>query len=493
MEMGVGVGQRQADSKRRFNILGRIWHHVPMLLFVVAIAMASFILGAVAYRDKLFPVSVIVDGKKTLETLVAVAKAHDLDILPGTSARSRRATAHHIRFLSGDALGGTVLWLGAKPQFLDHCPDAGCIAVEYTADGTVAHSYPYRPDELARAWHTGALDEYPYELSPAFNAAKHLKVMSGSRYPNGDLLAVFLTLHGFPYGGGVARIDRDGRPLWFRRDSSHHWGQVMDNDEAMIPGMRIGDGPVTFDLGRGETATLQCGSGKPYLDTVNFIDGNGRLLKEFSLVDALRDSPFASFLRYGGAADPCDMTHLNSVAQLKEDAKGTWGIASGDIVASLRNLSAFAILDGSDGRLKRLVRGSFTWQHGVRHWRGSKFLMLDNLGSDGTYGPSRVLEVDLADGRERTVFPNARTPEHLRGLYTRRAGDISISPDRRRAIATFWGSCVAVEISLPDGEVLAIFESHDMSKQQRISGAICTTMRMIEYISDTAAKAPTGG
>ena len=40
-------------------------------------------------------------------------------------------------------------------------------------------------------------------------------------------------------------------------------------------------------------------------------------------------------------------------------------MAPGDIVASLRNLSAFAILDGKSGTVKRMVRGVFFHQHSV--------------------------------------------------------------------------------------------------------------------------------
>lgn len=61
----------------------------------------------------------------------------------------------------------------------------------------------------------------------------------------------------------------------------------------------------------------------------------------------------------------CDPFHLNFVDRAGADAGGAWGLAPGDLVASLRNLSAFAILDAESGRVKRLVRGSFFYQHCV--------------------------------------------------------------------------------------------------------------------------------
>ena len=63
------------------------------------------------------------------------------------------------------------------------------------------------------------------------------------------------------------------------------------------------------------------------------------------------NSKFASVLLSTTAA--CDPLHLNFIHQLGDDAGGAPGIAPGDLVVSLRSLSAFAILDGETGRLKR--------------------------------------------------------------------------------------------------------------------------------------------
>lgn len=72
--------------------------------------------------------------------------------------------------------------------------------------------------------------------------------------------------------------------------------------------------------------------------------------------------------------------------------------------------------------------------------------------------------VDLADGRETTIFPNDRAPESLRGLYSITGGKIDISPDRSRAMVVFARTGMAVEVRLSDGEVLNVFRSvHDVS------------------------------
>ena len=158
-------------------------------------------------------------------------------------------------------------------------------------------------------------------------------------------------------------------------------------------------------------------------------------------------------------------------------------------MVSMRNLSAFAILDGEiPHRLKRLVQGGFFRQHHVKHFEGLRFLMFDNMGRADPYGPSRLLMVDLANGTETTIFPNDRTPEHLRNLYSETGGGISISSDRRRVFITFARERKAVEVRIRDGAVLTVFHSvHDVShldslpKERKTKGATFR-LRTISYV-----------
>ena len=85
------------------------------------------------------------------------------------------------------------------------------------------------------------------------------------------------------------------------------------------------------------------------------------------------------------------------------------------------------------------------------------------------------------------VFPNHRTPGHLRELYTDRNGGVDISPDRRRALVTFTGESKAVEVRLADGAVLVAFDSlHDVSHldrfpEERTTRAARNPLREIRY------------
>ena len=96
-------------------------------------------------------------------------------------------------------------------------PDWGCLAVEYTATGQVAHAYPHRSDELEQAADAAHSDEFPREFSPAFSFTKDVTVIGLS-----------------------------------------------------------GSESISFEHAR-RTFTLKCRTGRPYLDTVGMIDGNGPL------------------------------------------------------------------------------------------------------------------------------------------------------------------------------------------------------------------------
>ena len=379
---------------------------------------------------------------------------------------SADAAAARVDFLAGDALAEPVLVKGEIGAFLEHCPWPGCLAVEYDRSGTVSRVWPWS-DAIAER-NIVPDSDFPYEHAAGWSFLRDISDFQISPHPSGDLLVVFHFGSTHPHGGGVARIAPDGHPRWYRKDYSHHWPHVIDDDLALVPGMRLRRARISLKVHaqhpRG-TMKLECGEHLIMEDSVNILGGSGELLEEISVLDAIIASPYRGLL---SRADGCNPTHLNFAHMLGADAGGADGIAPGDLVVSLRNLHAFGILDKDDRRLKRLVRGGFHQQHGVRHLDKARFMMFDNYGTDGVHGPSRLLVVDLATGEETTVFPTDNTPEHLRYFFTDKRGQFDISADRRRVLLTDepWGR--AFEIRLADGEVLNVFRQvHDLSNLTR--------------------------
>ena len=391
--------------------------------------------------------------------------------IPDSSSGS--AVASRIEFLDSGPLREPVFWYGGRFQFMDICPEWGCLAVQFGTDGEVAQAWPLRPWLLEQAANDAEAAYFTRPDLPGFSFARDAAPLGISRYPNGDLLVVFFTrdrrTSAFEHAAGAARIDRRGYPVWFRRDLSHHWPHMESDGSALVLARSYGDGPIFVPLTHGggteQHLALRCPRPRPpWLESVNVIDGDGRLLDSIDLTGAMLDSPFFAPVLLEGQPTPCDLLHPNFIHRVGDDVQDVRGVSAGDLVVSLQRVSAFAILDAESGRVKRLVTGSFRGQHAVHHWQGSRFLLFDNQVGDGRNGPARLLMVDLADGRETTIFPNAGTPEALRGLTSRHMGKISISPDRRRALVVFTLSGVAVEVRLSDGAALKVFRSlHDVS------------------------------
>ena len=437
---------------RARRALAWAWERAPAALFALALLLAAFALGMFVERTEAWPYGVVADAVKTARTL----RASSLDDPPTEGAvfvdtPPAEAAAERVRFAAADRLADPVLVQGGPGLFADLCPETGgCLAVEYA--GAAVRAWPWRLDEFPSA----LIAEFPYEHSPAFSFGEDAQPVGMLRLPGGDLLVTLHFGHSHPYGGGIARVGRDGRPIWYRKDYAHHLPSLAAGGRILAPGIRLEDGPVEVAW---EGGSFRLGCGAPWSDAVRVLDGGGRLLEEIALLDALAASPWAPAL--ATTSDPCNPLHLNYVHEI-EDGDAASGLAAGDLVVSFRNLSAFTVLDRGTREVKRVVSGTFHRQHSVRHLGGARFAMFDN--GNRRRDASRLLVVDLATGEETTVFPHAATPERLRNLFSFLEGHVAISPGGERALVTFSRNRVAVEVRLADGEVLAEFRSiHDVS------------------------------
>ena len=165
--------------------------------------------------------------------------------------------------------------------------------------------------------------------------------------------------------------------------------------------------------------------------------------------------------------DFCDPLHLNYIDEIGLEAAA--GLAPGDLVVSLRNISRFAILDRETFKIKRVVSGGFLQQHSVQHLYGAKFLVFDNRGGDLQGPASRIIEVDLGTGVERRVFPNANTPELYAQVYSDTAGHLDVSPDGTRVLASFSRAGRVFEIEISTGRLLSVYDNvHNLSSIENL-------------------------
>ena len=465
--------------------IGALFERLPAGLLFVAALLSAFSYGVATIEYEIFPHRHIVEGLKAYRIIAeglhtgrvmfkveGSGPTNALHAGVSSSIAAREAAANRIEFVEGDRLSDPVLWFGGAYQFTDVCPKYGCLAVAFDTNGKVAHAWPWRPHEMERAATSSAANGGGAERTLPYPFTETVYPIGMAQYANGHLLVVFHStdnLNDFLFARGLARIDADGYPVWYRRNASHHWPQMLEDEVALVPGAKYGDGDLSFNIGQErvdapciETVDGRLRYDRLVIELVNFMDGDGRLLRSLNLTDALLESDYAPILQYNlDRQDNCDPLHLNFIRRIETDAGGVPGVTPGDLVASFRNIDAFAVIDPESGRIKRLVRGSFMRQHSVQHLEGSTFVMFDNQSGKEL---SRLLAVDLATGLETTVFPNANTPANLH-LYSRVAGNVSVSPDRRRAVVSYSDEGVALEVRLSDGAVLNKFTSlHDISR-----------------------------
>ena len=450
------------------------------------------------------------DRSEAAEKLRRKLRGEKFERLRCLAARvaSHEASAKRIEFIAADRLDDPVLVGGGIGMFLEHCPPSphsglvgGCLAVEYSRTGEVSRAVPFRMQAIDA---TNILPEDDLDDEDLRRRAATLQsswplviAHSVSPYPGGDLLVQLQTrpFPGMPFyhSTGSARVAQDGQPRWYRKDYSNFRPHIIDDNLALVLNEKQGlsgaaDALIAERLGaarKQRTKTLQVNDKeKPAecddwkckwsVDTINLIDGRGRLLDTIDTLEALLESSYNSVFfdpkLYMWRHNP---VWIASIHQLGADVSGANNIAPGDIVVSFPELDAFGIIGQNNRRLKQLVRGDFGQQHAVRHLEKARFLMFD-WGKAGSTS-LRLLMFDLTTGKQTILFPRDHTPAPLRRIaadYKRRQPlkritkemHLALAPDRRRVLFGEPNTGLAFELRLSDGRVLNIFRQlHDLS------------------------------
>jgi hypothetical protein len=202
--------------------------------------------------------------------------------------------------------------------------------------------------------------------------------------PNGDLLVVM-------QDAGVFAIDKDSKPLWKQVEPVHHGifvepstGHVFGTYRKAITEPRIHPTLQTLDEG-----------------VVEF-DPRGKILRRMSLLQALWNSPYAMLgssiahlapEKSGGALDVLHSNHVEVLDGSLEKLGALY--ARGNLLVSMRNLSAVAILDAKGEKILWLWGpNNLQYQHHSTMLASGNILLFNNRTDT-----SRVLEIDPRTNR----------------------------------------------------------------------------------------------
>lgn len=203
-------------------------------------------------------------------------------------------------------------------------------------------------------------------------------------FPNGDVLAAYISIGDTPYGYGMAKIDKDSRLLWKYDSHTHHDFYIADNGHIYA---------LTQDYIKTPVKGFENLPFPLLADAVVILSPEGKELKKIRIMDALKDTPYELMLYY---AKGWDQWHVNSIMMLEPAIAAQFPqFKAGDILVSIRNMNALAVINPDSGKVVWVGKGAWRGQHAAKFLPNGRMLVFDNRGhmSKGkTY--SRVLEFD---------------------------------------------------------------------------------------------------
>jgi hypothetical protein len=249
---------------------------------------------------------------------------------------------------------------------------------------------------FSRVWHN------PLHLAGRQVNDADVCIFACHLYRNGDLLVVFHSRERYTDGYGLARLDRDSRVLWKYAARVHHDVEVGE------------DGTIYATV---HSSLLERPRGlesvrPPWLvDFLVMLSPEGKEVKKpISIFEALRQSSYSPLLssletprkrgmtewmterRFVDTVRRQDVLHTNSVKVLSRALAPRFPMfKAGQLLLTLRNLNAIAVLDPNTGLVVWAVQGPWQAQHDAQFLDNGHLLLFDNLGSPRG---SRVLEYD---------------------------------------------------------------------------------------------------
>jgi hypothetical protein len=285
--------------------------------------------------------------------------------------------------------------------------------------------------------------------------------------PNGELLVVFLG--GEQTGGGLAKLDRHSKVLWKYAAPVHH--DVDVGDDGTIYALRE-------DVAEEMPKSLERLATPALVDSLVLLSPAGIPLREpISLVEALRNSPYSALLsalesspgsRPGSSNArpfergnrPRELLHANAVRVLGlERASSYSGFKPGQVLVSLRDIHALAVLDVELGSVVWATSGPWRAQHDPHFLDDGRILLFDNRGLANR---SRVLEYD-----PRTqAFPWSYSGDSALRFFTNQGGMCQRLPNGNTLI-----------VSSSEGKIIEVTRDQQLAWSATIHGVVTSARR----------------
>lgn len=251
-----------------------------------------------------------------------------------------------------------------------------------------------------------------------WNAITHGTIIT----PGGDIVFTFES-------GGMARLDRCGKPVWTTPGIvNHHSPNWLADGGIVVSGGRYVDRP---------NSEIPWPFKGPYWEDLVFkYDADGNKTFEKALTELFLENGMQAQLTSTGtfATRVSGEFHLNEVEELPADLAPDFPMfRAGDLMLSIRNRNMILVTDPEVKTIKWWKVGPFIRQHDPDFEKGGTITVFDNHSDetpDGSReGGSRIVRIDPATGAAVT-------------LYGGRDGQRMYSPER------------STHQTQPDGDIL---------------------------------------
>ncbi len=226
-----------------------------------------------------------------------------------------------------------------------------------------------------------------------WNAITHGTIIT----PEGDIVFSFES-------GGMARLDRCGKPVWTTPGIvNHHSPNWMEDGGVVVSGGRHIDKPnseITWPF-----------AGPYWEDLVFKYDADGNKVFEKALTDLFNENGQQALITSTGffGTRTGGEFHLNEVEELSAELAPDFPMfEAGDLMLSLRNRNMIVVTDPEVKTIKWLKIGPFIRQHDPDFQKGGTITVFDNHSDeslDGNRGGgSRVWRIDPVTETAVTLY-----------------------------------------------------------------------------------------
>jgi hypothetical protein len=203
---------------------------------------------------------------------------------------------------------------------------------------------------------------------------------------------------------------------------------------------------------------------------------NGETLADYRILDLYEKSGMPGL--YYSIQNDCDPVHLNSVdVATASIASRSDIIDEGDMLVSIREPSAVALISPKSGAIKKILIGRTAAQHSANFLPDGDVIVFDNQGGAREFGGTRMARMNLATGVVETVYPT-RADQQFVPVISGDGGQIDVNMDGSRALMSLKDQARVIEIDLASGEpVWAMRFAFDFSsflKREKINAQAST-------------------